>query len=339
MAENLLLKWAAEQDGQNIDADADNLVDEERDSLPEDWRLEQSTSTRKYFYFNEKSRERYWKVDGAPAGWGFHVVGKRKEYINIMNGEKTRQKEWLNVPKSVHGLPPAWSLEFSKSAGKPYYYNRETKTTFWRDPNDREGFAYKLLPGGEKECFHVVTGEVYKTTDFIISKTPGSKRPSKGESGKKAATDGVEQGGAKKAKRKTEDGAVEDGEILEDGEIDDGDGAGWNNTGKAQMSGYGWATEQGNPAGQTGHYRRNPRRHTGDAYNASSNYGDDGNRGGSWGETGRGGGWGGRDHGGSWGERSRGESWSERDRGGSYGERPRGDSYGERDRSRSPLSR
>jgi hypothetical protein len=208
MAEDLLLQWAAQQDKKTEDLEKKLALDEESDGLPGDWRLEQSTSTKKYFYFNAKSRERYWKVDGAPAGWGFELVGKRKQYINIVTGLKSYKKVWESAGETVHGLPSEWSLEFSKSAGKPYYYNKKTKTTFWRDPEDQEGFAYKLLPGGMKECFHVVTGEVFRTSNFTILKSP--------EKNKDGPTEG--KNAAESAPAATVEEDSSDGEIIEDEE-------------------------------------------------------------------------------------------------------------------------
>ena len=66
MAENLLLKWAAEQDGQAEDDKLDALVEEEKDVLPEHWRLEQSTSTRKYLQSTSLPFSHFMVVEHLP---------------------------------------------------------------------------------------------------------------------------------------------------------------------------------------------------------------------------------------------------------------------------------
>ena len=198
MASSILQRWAQQQDEEN---DEDDLSKHEEELAKVGWILEKSTSQNKYFYFNTETKKKFWKVDGAPNGWGFEIVKKRKHYVNVLTNQNSFKKVWL--AKSIHGLPPEWSLEFSNSAKMKYYYNHKTGKRYWRDDKDPEGYAFRPLPNKERETFHILAAK-----DTL---SPASKQKKQ----KDAATDA----GNTPSNKASATDALEDGEILEEGEI------------------------------------------------------------------------------------------------------------------------
>ena len=156
---------AQQQDEEN---DEDDLSKHEEELAKGGWILEKSTSQNKYFYLIPRPKKAL-KVDGAPNGWGFELVKKRKHYINVLTNQNSFKKVWL--AKSIHGLPPEWSLEFSNSAKMKYYYNHKTGKRYWRDDKDPEGYAFRPLPNKERETFHILAAK-----DTLL---PASKRKSR----------------------------------------------------------------------------------------------------------------------------------------------------------------
>ena len=205
MASSILQRWAQQQDEEN---DEDDLSKHEEELAKVGWILEKSTSQNKYFYFNTETKKKFWKVDGAPNGWGFEIVKKRKHYVNVLTNQNSFKKVWL--AKSIHGLPPEWSLEFSNSAKMKYYYNHKTGKRYWRDDKDPEGYAFRPLPNKERETFHVLAAK-----DAL---SPASKQ--------KKQKDTVADAGSTPSNKASATDELEDGEILEEGEIvEDSSGA------------------------------------------------------------------------------------------------------------------
>lgn len=77
------------------------------------------------------------------------MLGYKANYILE---RKTKKFCWLwfrtTTPKhleTMSGLPSGWEERMSKSTGKPYYFNRATKTSQWEMPTDDQVRASHLL--------------------------------------------------------------------------------------------------------------------------------------------------------------------------------------------------
>ena len=64
----------------------------------------------------------------------------------------------MSQAKSRNGSAPLWSLEFSNSQRKEYYFHRKTKQRFWREPSLPSGWAFEWKDG-RKWFRNVFTGK------------------------------------------------------------------------------------------------------------------------------------------------------------------------------------
>jgi len=106
--------------------------------LPAGWKEKISKSSGKRFFYNSATKETAWNLEDIPTEG--RASGVVEENIQQQQQHEDREKEETlpGVPeeRALKGnekseLPPGWEPKISKSSGKVFFYNKQTKQTAW----------------------------------------------------------------------------------------------------------------------------------------------------------------------------------------------------------------